>query len=145
MREGYAFINKKGEKVFDVGECFDITGFWNGVAWKMTQEGYIAIDTSGKELFTTLATPITLFNADGKALVEGGTEDGKTRYGVIDRKGNISLFQGDFCIYGEKNSRVIHSDRIVVNCNPGGQPAVIDRQGNIIVEPETYSEIGPST
>ncbi|SCI33385.1 WG repeat-containing protein [uncultured Bacteroides sp.] len=143
MCEGYAFINKKGEKVFDVGECFNITGFWNGVAWKMTQEGYIAIDTSGKELFTTLATPITLFNADGKALVEGGTEDGKTRYGVIDRKGNISLFQGDFCIYGEKNSRVIHSDRIVVNCNPGGQPAVIDMQGNIIVEPETYSEIGP--
>lgn len=139
----YAFINKKGEKVFDAGECYNVTGFWNGIAWKMTEGGYIALDTEGKELFTTFAEPVTMFNADGKALVEGQTEDGKTVYGTIDRMGNITQFQGDFVIYGKENSRVIHSDRIIVRCNPGGLPAVIDMQGKVIVEPGIYSSIAP--
>lgn len=139
----WIFINKKGEEVFDAGECYNVTGFWNGIAWKMTKDGYIALDTEGKELFITFTAPITMFNADGKALVKGQTEDGKEAYGVIDRKGNITILNGDFDIYGEMNSRVIHSDRIIVNYRKGGRHAVIDMEGNVIVEPGIYTRIEP--
>lgn len=131
----YSFINTKGETVFEA-PYKNVTGFWNGVAWAKAKDTVIALNTKGEEIFVLDGTPKTMFNANGKALVE--TKDGN--YGIVDKSGAVSLLADTLTV--DTSFPIIYANRLVVR-NEHYKKGIIDLKGNVIVDFGVYDEIFP--
>lgn len=150
------YINKKGETVIDAGTCSQgmyATGFWNGVAWKIPDEGkyagqLVAFDTEGKELFGIQAQPVTMFNKQGKALIaiEGDKGDEYLDYAVVNKSGTLFplniLPESEYIIIPpDFNNFVIHNNRVIFKSSKGD--GVADLKGYMVIEPWTYDYSAP--
>lgn len=137
---GAAYIDKDGKVVIESEGGTHSSGFWNGVAFKRVmrssdkKELTIAFDTSGKELFSTEAEPITMFNAKGKALFKIAEDE----YSLCDKSGKMTKVQHrDDCRWihfrPSDNNFVLHSDIMMFSCSHG--IGIMDTEGKILIEP----------
>ena len=127
------FINRQGEEVIDLSSYRAVTGFWNGLAWALREDGvFVALSPDGDEAFTVPGKPISMFNSDQKALIQ---IDQQT-WGIVNGRGRITPIWTEYHI---ASTCEIHADRLVVYGLDGA--GVIDLEGNVIVPPGTYDEI----
>lgn len=134
----YSFINTKGEEVFDA-PYENVTGFWNGMAWaKIKDDKAVALNTKGEEVFVLEGTPKSMFNADGKALIE----DNHGKRGIVNRKGKIQMLPDSFRY---STPIVIYADRLVAARQVGKyryEHAIVDLKGKIVVNFGVYEKFG---
>ena len=88
----YGFINDKGDLVIPC-KYKDATCFSEEIAWVVKPKGYpVAIDKSGKELFTLKdAEYVTTFK-EGLAAFAQINSHGDTKWGFCDKKGETIIF-----------------------------------------------------
>ncbi len=131
----YGYINKKGEYVIP-NQYANATVFLEGIAFVVKpNEGIVAIDKSGKELFRKDNIEEVSPYFEGYALFAERNEAGKLLYGAMDREGKVVLapnytdirppYKGVF--------PVLNSER---------KWGFVDKEGNMVVDYRFNSLLG---
>ena len=124
----YGFIDKKGKQVIEM-QYKDALPFSEGVTWVVKENGFPElIDKKGKVKFTLeQAESVEAFH-DGLAVFTITGDDGKTKYGCINKSGKIVIEPQDNEITSFYNGKAIientdykkgymdKSGKIVINC-----------------------------
>lgn len=124
-REGWAFINEKGEVVIDAGEYRYVTSFSEGVAWALG-DGICAIDKKGKKLFEFEGRIESHFH-EGLAAAKASKHD--SNVGFINKKGEAVIEP----VWGESDYSYFSNGMAIVS-DGSGKKGAINTAGKLTVD-----------
>lgn len=122
----YGFINDKGELII-APQYKDVTCFSEKIAWAVKAKGHpIAIDNTGKELFTMIDAEYVSSFSEGYASFSKVNSKGESKWGFCDKKGEVVIFPTfekahDF------------SEGLAVVSDISNKYGYIDMKGNMII------------
>ena len=122
----YGFIDKNGKLVIPTNYK-NATCFSEEIAWVVRPKGHpVAIDQSGKELFTLKDAEYVTFFKEGLAAYAQINSKGDTKWGFCDKQGKTTVFP----IYESAGS---FSEGLAVVSDTNGKFGYIDKKGSLFI------------